>query len=64
MKYILAFTLVVVAFSIAPRQYAPDFTAQAVLPDNSFATVKLSDYRNKYVVLLFYPFDFTYVCPT
>ncbi|RKX26252.1 MAG: peroxiredoxin [Candidatus Zixiibacteriota bacterium] len=43
---------------------APDFTAQAVMPDNSFADLKLSDYRGKYVVLFFYPLDFTFVCPS
>jgi alkyl hydroperoxide reductase subunit AhpC len=47
-----------------PRQPAPEFTAQAVLPDLSFKSVSLEDYAGKYVVLLFYPFDFTYVCPT
>lgn len=34
-------------------QEAPDFTAQAVMPDNSFAELKLSPYRGKYVVLFF-----------
>jgi peroxiredoxin (alkyl hydroperoxide reductase subunit C) len=43
---------------------APDFTAQAVLPDNTFAELKLSSYRGKYVVLFFYPLDFTFVCPS
>lgn len=43
---------------------APDFTAQAVMPDNSFAEIKLSSYRGKYVVLFFYPLDFTFVCPS
>ncbi len=43
---------------------APDFTAQAVMPDNSFGEVKLSDYRGKYVILFFYPLDFTFVCPS
>ena len=43
---------------------APDFAAQAVMPDNSFAELKLSDYRGKYVVLFFYPLDFTFVCPS
>jgi peroxiredoxin 2/4 len=43
---------------------APDFTAQAVMPDNSFAELKLSSYRGKYVVLFFYPMDFTFVCPS
>jgi peroxiredoxin (alkyl hydroperoxide reductase subunit C) len=43
---------------------APDFAAQAVMPDGSFKEVKLADYRGKYVVLFFYPLDFTFVCPT
>ncbi|MBI5970165.1 MAG: peroxiredoxin [Deltaproteobacteria bacterium] len=43
---------------------APDFTAQAVMPDGSFKEIKLSDYRGKHVVLFFYPLDFTFVCPT
>ena len=43
---------------------APDFSAQAVLPDNSFAELKLSSHRGKYVVLFFYPLDFTFVCPS
>jgi alkyl hydroperoxide reductase subunit AhpC len=42
---------------------APDFAADAVVGDE-FKTVKLSDYRGKYVVLFFYPLDFTFVCPT
>lgn len=45
-------------------QEAPDFTADAVMPDNSFATIKLSSYRGKYVILFFYPLDFTFVCPS
>jgi peroxiredoxin (alkyl hydroperoxide reductase subunit C) len=43
---------------------APDFTAQAVMPDNSFAQLTLSSYHGKYVVLFFYPLDFTFVCPS
>jgi len=43
---------------------APDFAAQAVMGDNSFAELKLSGYRGKYVVLFFYPLDFTFVCPS
>ena len=43
---------------------APDFKAQAVMPDNSFAELQLSDYRGKYVILFFYPLDFTFVCPS
>ncbi|MBN2024210.1 MAG: peroxiredoxin [Pirellulales bacterium] len=43
---------------------APDFTAKAVMPDNSFADLTLSSYRGRYVVLFFYPLDFTFVCPS
>jgi peroxiredoxin (alkyl hydroperoxide reductase subunit C) len=43
---------------------APDFTAQAVHPDNSIGEINLSSYRGKYVVLFFYPLDFTFVCPS
>lgn len=43
---------------------APGFTADAVMPDNSFATLSLSSYKGKYVYLLFYPLDFTFVCPS
>lgn len=44
-------------------QQAPDFTATAVV-DQEFKTIKLSDYRGQYVILFFYPLDFTFVCPT
>jgi peroxiredoxin (alkyl hydroperoxide reductase subunit C) len=43
---------------------APEFEAQAVMPNGSFKQIKLSDYKGKYVVLFFYPLDFTFVCPT
>nr|BAO53976.1 peroxiredoxin [Euglena gracilis] len=42
---------------------APDFDAVAVV-NGEFKNVKLSDYKGKYVVLFFYPLDFTFVCPT
>jgi peroxiredoxin (alkyl hydroperoxide reductase subunit C) len=45
-------------------QQAPDFTAEAVYPDNSFGELTLSKYRGKYVILFFYPLDFTFVCPS
>ncbi len=51
--------------SLIVTQPAPDFTATAVMPDNSFKEdFKLSDYRGKYVLLFFYPLDFTFVCPS
>ncbi len=43
---------------------APDFTAQAVMPNNSIEDLTLSSYRGKYVILFFYPLDFTFVCPS
>lgn len=43
---------------------APDFEGEAVF-DQEFINVKLSDYiGKKYVILFFYPLDFTFVCPT
>lgn len=45
-------------------QKAPDFLATAVMADNSFGELRLSDYRGKYTVLFFYPLDFTFVCPS
>lgn len=45
-------------------QQAPDFTAEAVMPDNSFGSITLSAFKGKYVVLFFYPLDFTFVCPS
>ena len=42
---------------------APDFTAEAVI-GSEFKNLKLSDYKGKWVVLFFYPLDFTFVCPT
>ena len=50
--------------SVLVAKEAPDFKAQAVMPDNSFKEISLSDYRGKYVVLFFYPLDFTFVCPS
>ncbi len=51
--------------SVLVTKEAPDFTAAAVLADGSIKEdFKLSDLRGKYVVLFFYPLDFTFVCPT
>ncbi len=44
---------------------APDFKADAVVNGTEFKQISLSDYKGKsYVVLFFYPLDFTFVCPT
>jgi alkyl hydroperoxide reductase subunit AhpC len=42
---------------------APAFTAPALV-GSDFKDVSLSDFAGKYVVLFFYPLDFTFVCPT
>jgi peroxiredoxin (alkyl hydroperoxide reductase subunit C) len=44
---------------------APQFTAPTVMADGTInSDFSLSDYKGKYVVLFFYPLDFTFVCPT
>jgi peroxiredoxin (alkyl hydroperoxide reductase subunit C) len=45
-------------------QEAPNFKAEAVLENNAIEEIELSSYRGKYVVLFFYPLDFTFVCPS
>lgn len=53
-------------------QKAPFFKGKAVVggdasklnPDNAFKEISLDDYKGKWVVLFFYPLDFTFVCPT
>nr|UEQ12084.1 thiol-specific antioxidant protein [Batrachospermum sp.] len=44
-------------------ELAPDFNAVAVY-DQEFFPIQLKDYLGKYLVLFFYPLDFTFVCPT
>lgn len=44
---------------------APDFKAEAIFANGETKTVSISEFKgNKYVVLFFYPLDFTFVCPT
>jgi len=51
--------------SVLVTKQAPDFTAAAVMPDGTFKEdFKLSDLRGKYVVVFFWPLDFTFVCPS
>lgn len=51
--------------SVLVAKQAPDFTAPAVMPNGVIEdNFKLSDLRGKYVVLFFWPLDFTFVCPT
>lgn len=44
---------------------APDFTATAVMGDNEIKDITFSEFtKGKYVVMFFYPLDFTFVCPS
>lgn len=45
-------------------QPAPQFKTTAVVDGGDFKEIALSDYKGKWVVLFFYPLDFTFVCPT
>jgi peroxiredoxin (alkyl hydroperoxide reductase subunit C) len=45
------------------NQKAPEFEADAFI-NNEIKKISLSDYRGKWVILFFYPADFTFVCPT
>ncbi|KAK4518068.1 3',5'-cyclic-nucleotide phosphodiesterase (PDEase) (3':5'-CNP) [Mucor velutinosus] len=46
------------------QKLAPEFDAPGVIDGQIVEHIKLSDYRGKYVVLFWYPMDFTFVCPT
>lgn len=50
--------------SVLVAKPAPDFKSVAVFADNEMKELSLADYRGKYVVLFFYPLDFTFVCPS
>jgi len=50
--------------SILVGKAAPDFTAQAVVENRIVNQYALSHLKGQYVVLFFYPLDFTFVCPT
>jgi len=43
---------------------APYFKGKAVMPDGEFREISLDDYKGRWLVLFFYPLDFTFVCPT
>lgn len=43
---------------------APDFSMKGVVKGGEFKEISLADYKGKWVVLFFYPLDFTFICPT
>lgn len=58
--------------SLLVGKKAPEFKGTALVggdassmtPDNAFKEISINDYKGKWVVLFFYPLDFTFVCPT
>ena len=50
-------------YVLAINSPAPVFTAEAY-HENQIKKISLKDYRGKWVILFFYPADFTFVCPT
>jgi peroxiredoxin (alkyl hydroperoxide reductase subunit C) len=49
--------------SVLVGKKAPNFKSTAVF-NGEFKEISLSDFKGKYVILFFYPLDFTFVCPT
>jgi peroxiredoxin (alkyl hydroperoxide reductase subunit C) len=46
------------------QQEVPNFSVEALMPDDSIQTIELNDYKDKWKLVFFYPKDFTFVCPT
>ena len=63
-KGIVSSLIASVALSIKPRDTAPGFSNVNAVLGTELTKVSMSDYSDKWLVMLFYPFDFTYVCPT
>ncbi len=61
----ILFTEGFVDMAVLVGKEAPDFSVKAVINGNEIVDkFSLSNFRGKYVVLFFYPLDFTFVCPT
>lgn len=45
-------------------QALPQFQGEALMPNGEFAPIDLADYKGQWLLLFFYPLDFTFVCPT
>ncbi|KHN75724.1 putative peroxiredoxin prdx-3 [Toxocara canis] len=48
---------------LGPTCHVPDFQGTAVV-DGDFKTISAKDYKGKWLIVFFYPLDFTFVCPT
>jgi len=63
MIYIIKNNLLLVYIMLKINEEVPDFEAETYQNDQ-IKKMKLSDHRGKWMVLVFYPGDFTFVCPT
>ena len=50
--------------SLLVGKKAPFFRAKAVVDGRIVDQISLDDFQGKFIVLFFYPLDFTFVCPT
>ncbi|MEM1069248.1 MAG: redoxin domain-containing protein, partial [Planctomycetota bacterium] len=50
--------------SCAVGSSAPLFTLEAIDAERKIVSISLSDFRSRWLVILFYPRDFSFVCPT
>eukprot|EP01084_Bolivina_argentea_P024352 45392_1 len=50
--------------SVSIGEKAPNFSSLALMPDLTFDTLSLSQFNGEWLLLFFYPLDFTFVCPT
>lgn len=49
---------------LKPGERLPDYEGQALMPGGEFADINLANFRGRWMVLFFWPMDFTFVCPT
>ena len=49
---------------LKPGDAMPYYRGQAVMPDGRIEPLSLADFRNQWLVVFFWPLDFTFVCPT
>src|SRR5688572_30433184 len=49
---------------LKPGDAMPFYSGQAVMPSGKIEPINLADFRNQWVVVFFWPLDFTFVCPT
>lgn len=56
--------MAVMTAAVKVREPAPEWSGTAVMPDGEFQELSSEDFLGKWLVLFFYPLDYTFVCPT